>query len=333
MAAPRVTVLTTLHNKGPFVQEAVQSILDNGFTDLELLVVDDASTDDGLDRVRTFTDPRLRILTSDVNTGRAAAANRGYDAARGEYIAVLDADDVAHPDRIAKQVAFLDAHPEIGVCGSYAQTFGERDHVARWPVTDEEARGTLLFQDPLLYGSAMIRRSVLEQYGIRCLAHWRTPGMDYLFLLAIAKHARTATIPEPLMSYRLGDQNFRHGHDLVEVRAKIYREVFRFYGIPATEEEVQLQLLFHQLYHELPDGHTIRALFAWTDKLIRWNREQKVFTRSVFEKRVLQDRDRWFYLLAGKRMRPALVHLRLKGGWPGGRLLYMLKVRLRQLLG
>ena len=94
-APSKVTVLMTLYNKAPFVAEAVQSILDNTFTDLELLVVDDASTDGGLEVVRSIADPRIRLLESPVNTGRAAAANRGYDAARGEYVAVLDADDIA----------------------------------------------------------------------------------------------------------------------------------------------------------------------------------------------------------------------------------------------
>lgn len=333
MAAPRVTVLTTLYNKGPFVEDALRSILNSTFTDLEMLVVDDASTDDGPDRVKQFADPRIRFLASTENTGRAAAANRGYDAARGEFVAVLDADDVAHPERLARQVAFMDAHPEVGVCGSYAQTFGTRDHIAKWPVTDEEARGLLLFQDPLLYGSAMIRRSVLEEHGVRCLSHWRTPGMDYLFLLSIARHARTATIPEALMYYRLGDQNFRHGRDLFEVRALIYREVFRFYGIPATEEELEMQLLFHQLYREIPDARKLRALFRWADKLITFNRRTGLFAQRVFERRVRQDRDRWFYLLADRGVPLALLHLWLAGGWPHRRLLYLLKVSLKRLFG
>ncbi|MCC6937944.1 MAG: glycosyltransferase family 2 protein [Flavobacteriales bacterium] len=331
MSSPRVTVLTTLYNKGPFVERAVRSILDGTFGDFELLIVDDASTDDGLERVRRFTDPRIRILTSAENTGRAAAANRGYDAARGEYVAVLDADDVAHPERLAEQIAFLDAHPDIGVCGSYAQTFGVRDHVATWPTTDEEARGLLLFQDPLLYGSAMIRRSVLEENGIRCLSDWRTPGMDYLFLLAIAKHTHTATIPEPLMSYRLGDQNFRHGHDLIEVRAKIYREVFRFYNIPASEEEIALQLLFHRLYRELPDARTIRSLFRWAAKLKTFNKEHRLFTSAVFEARLDQELGRWYYVLADHVLWPSLTHLWLMGGWPGGRLAYLVRSRLSRL--
>lgn len=333
MAAPRVTVLTTLYNKGPFVEEAVRSILGSTFADLELLVVDDASTDDGVERVRRFSDPRIRILTSGVNTGRAATANRGYDAARGEYVAVLDADDIMHPERLARQVAFLDMHPEVGVCGSYAQIIGTHGHVAEWPPTDEEARGLLLFQDPLLYGSAMIRRPVLEEHHIRCLPHWHEPGMDYLFLLAIARHTRTATIPEPLTSYRLGEQNFRHGRDPIEVRARICREVFLFYGLDAGEEEVELQLLLEHLYREPPGAGKLRALFRWKERLKEFNRKKGLFTAHVFEARLQQAWARWYYLLAGERLWPALVHLWIEGGWPGGRLLYLLKVRARKLMG
>ena len=333
MVAPRVTVLTTLYNKGPFVEEAIESILDNTFADFELLVVDDASTDDGLERVRRFSDPRIRILVSDVNTGRAAAANRGYDAARGDYVAVLDADDVADPQRLAKQVAFMDAHPEIDICGSYARVFGARDRVVEWPTTDDEARGVMLFQDPLLYGSAMIRRPLLEANHLRCKAEWRAPGMDYLFLLSIAQHARMATIPEPLTSYRLGEQNFRHGHDHFSVRHAIFREVFHFYDIPATDEEVASHLLLEQCFRDLPDTTRLRALHAWVQKLKTFNQERELFPTQRFETRLQQDWQRWFYLLAGKRPATALLHLRLSGGWPGGRLLYLLKVRLRQLLG
>ena len=333
MAAPRGTVLTTLYNKGPFVEEAVQSILDNTFTDFELLVVDDASTDDGRGRVRRFADPRIRILTNQVNTGRAAAANRGYDAAFGDYVAVLDADDVAHPERLAKQIAFMDAHPEIGICGSYARVFGTRDRVATWPTTDEEARGVMLFQDPLLYGSSMIRRSVLDANKLRCRSDWRAPGMDYLFLLMIAQHTRMATLPEPLTSYRLGEQNFRHGHDHFDVRSAIFREVFRSFGILANEEEVTSHLLLEQCYRALPDAKQVRALHAWVKKLVAFNREKKLFPQRMFEARLQADWQRWFYLLAGRRPATALVHLRSSGGWPGGRLLYLFKVRLRKLVG
>lgn len=333
MKDARVTVLMTLYNKGPYVSDAIESILTGTFADFELLVVDDGSTDDGPTIVQRISDPRVRFLAHATNTGRAAAANRGFDAARGEYVAVLDADDLSHPERLAKQVAFLDARHDVGVCGTYAQVFGIRDHVAKWPLTDEEARGLLLFEDPLLYGSAMFRRSVLEEHAIRCRTDWRFPGMDYLFLLAVAQHTRTATLPEALMSYRIGEQNFRHGRDVLADKARIHGEVFRFYGIEAGEPEADLQLMLHQQFRKPPTAADIRSLSAWIDRLKKFDREHQLFTQHVFEARLDREWKRLYYICADRWLGPAFAHLRISGGWPMGRLAYLLKVRLRRMLG
>ena len=137
----------TLYNKGEFVVEAIDSILKGTYGDFEILIMDDASTDDGPAKVKAINDPRIRLVTAEKNGGRAAAANRGYEAARGEYIAILDADDTAHPERLAQQVAFMDAIPEIGVCGTAARYFGARVGIDRWPATDRECRAKLLFTE------------------------------------------------------------------------------------------------------------------------------------------------------------------------------------------
>ena len=332
MAAPRVTVLTTLYNKGPFVEEAVRSVLANSFTDFELLIVDDASTDDGLNRVRNIHDPRIRILTSPTNTGRAATANRGFDAAQGEFIAVLDADDVAHPDRLAKQVAYLDAHPEIGAVGSYARVTGERDRVATWPLTDEEAHGLLLFEDPLLYGSAMFRRSVIHQGALRCDEHWGWPGMDYLFLLDLVRTTRVATIPEALTSYRIGAHNFRYGRDAAEDTTRIMREAFLHFGIEANEDDVRAHLFLLRRVGRDPKANELRAVFAWVAKLRAFNQRERTFPPKVLDARLEAELAHWYYVLADSDASLAWLHLRLAGGWPGGRLLYLLKSRVRSLL-
>jgi glycosyltransferase involved in cell wall biosynthesis len=320
---PRVTVLTTLYNKGPFVEEAVRSALASTFTDLEVLVVDDGSTDDGPGRVAAITDSRVRLLRSVANAGRPAAANRGFAEARGEFIAVLDADDLMHPQRIAKQVAFLDAHTEVGAVGTALSVFGEKSEQWSWPEHDEEARGRMLFSDPVCYGTSMIRRSLLLDNGLRCNEAWLRPGMDYLFLLSLAQHTRFANIMEPLTFYRVGAQNMRHGRDPVEDRARIYAEQFRVFGIPATEEEVRLQLMLHRLFRRPPNAADVRALRAWISRLKAMNRSSGTFPVPVFEAEL--DR-RWqdiFHPVADSSAAAAWAHLRLSHGWSAARLRYL----------
>lgn len=269
---PRVTVLMTLYNKGPYVVEAIRSVLASTFADVEVLVVDDASTDDGPALVTALADPRVRMLGSAVNTGRADAANRGYDAARGTYIAVMDADDLMHPERIARQVAFMDAHPEVGACGSWLEFFGGSDTVHRLPATDDEARPLMLFGVPVSYGACMFRRSVLERFHLRCPAQWSTPGMDYLFMLDVGRHTRYANIQVPLTRYRIGDQNMRHGRDPYQDDLLLFRAVFALLSVPTSEADVRSHLIL--LGHRAPvvTAAQVRAVAAWKKTLLEWAR-------------------------------------------------------------
>lgn len=331
-AAPRVSVLMTLYNKGPFVAEAVRSVLQNTFTDLELLVVDDASTDGGLVNARAVEDPRIRIIESEHNTGRAAAANRGFDAARGDYVAVLDADDIAHPERLARQVAFMDANPQVGACGSAYQVLGDPSTVGTWPATDSECRGKMLFGDPVVYGTAMFRRSIVEAHRLRCDAAWRKPGMDYLFVLRIGPHAHYANLQEPLIFYRMGENNMRHGSDSVEDQRRIVREVFRFFGITHTDEQLELHLAFHGVLGTSFTAERVAALWAWKLQLVRTNRERGLFPADLFEAQLDRRWQRLFHRFADTDLGAAMAHMRLSKSWPIERLSYLGKVTIKRCL-
>lgn len=330
--APRVTVLTTLYNKGSFVEEAVRSVLAQTFTDFELLVVDDASTDGGLEKVKTIGDPRIRILESAVNTGRAAAANRGYDAATGEYIAVLDADDIMAPERLARQVAFMDANREVGISGTAYRVIGS-ERTGRWPAKDAECRTGLLFGDAVVYGSAIMRRSLVEAHGLRCNATWRWPGMDYLFTLSFHPYTQYANLPEPLVQYRMGANNMRHERDPLEDKGRIIREVFRQFRLPINEDQLELQLAFHDLFHKPFSARQVKALHAWKNKLAVQNRERGLFPPALFETELERRWDHLFHRFADQDLGAAWAHLRLSCHWPVNRLSYLSKVTLRRWAG
>lgn len=330
---PRVTVLITLYNKGLFVEDALRSVLASTFTDFEVLVVDDGSTDQGPERVRAIGDPRIRLLRSARNSGRPAAANRGFEAALGEYIAVLDADDLMRADRLAQQVSFMERHPEVGIVGSSLGILGKDEEPWSWPATDEEARPRLLFGDPVCYGTTMIRRELIAAHHLRCDEQWRRPGMDYLFLLKAAEHTRFANIMEPLTQYRLGAHNMRHGRDPIDDRAAIYRAAFAHFGIPATDAEVELQLMMHGLHSRKPDPKQVRSLHRWIDKLKALNRERGLFESEAFEKELDRRWDKRFHAIADVSAAAAWAHLRLGGSYPLGKLRYLASAAARRLFG
>lgn len=329
----RVSVLMTLYNKGPYVEEAVRSVLEQTYPDFELLVVDDKSLDDGANRVRAIKDPRIRLIEAGENLGRAGAANLGFAAARSEFIAILDADDVMMPTRLARQVEFLDAHRDVGVVGSWLKVIGqERDKPLRFRADDASARAMSLFGTPVIYGSCMIRRSVMMDKGIRCDPEWRYPGMDYLFLLELGKHTRYASIQESLTAYRIGPQNMRHGRDPETDAFVLISRVFRDFGVPATNDQIRLHRYFFNVLPKPASGSTVRALRKWMMDLQAWNRVAQVIPVVAFEAAFQVRWNRLFNFFADQGLVPGLLHLWYGGGWNGLNMRYLaaaFKKRLR----
>ncbi|MBK6327508.1 MAG: glycosyltransferase [Chloroflexi bacterium] len=164
---PKVSVMMCVYNGQAHIAEAVASILAQSFADLELIVVDDGSTDDTAVILQTITDPRLHVF-SQSHLGIPQARNHALAQAGGEYLAVLDADDTAVPSRLEQQIAFLDAQPHIVVVGSaYLQEDHLRGRTIRvTPPTDDGAiRQAMLRGNPFCHSTVMMRRTAVNQSG------------------------------------------------------------------------------------------------------------------------------------------------------------------------
>ncbi|MCB0792008.1 MAG: glycosyltransferase family 2 protein [Flavobacteriales bacterium] len=329
----KVSVLVPVYNKAAYVEEAVRSVLDGTWRDLEVIAVDDASTDGSAQVLERITDPRLRIVRHAANRGPAAAANTGIDAAHGEYIVRLDADDIAVPERVAKQVALMDAHPGIGASGGWLQLFGERDVAWRFPLTDEACRSALLFRVPLSQGASIVRRSVLEEHHLRYDPDWPRVGEDWLFWARIAPHTRFANLDEPLTLYRRGTQNISHGRDKVDTHRAILERLLPMFGVTATPERIDAHLMALTYFATPPDAAAVRRVHAWLQWLIAWNDEQARFPKAAFESTVQAQWDRLFHYLPRHGWSPALAHLRLSRSWPFDRLDFLLRTRINAVLG
>src|SRR6056297_3103776 len=166
-ANPKVSVFIPVHNREHYIRVAVNSILAQTFEDFELIMVDDGSSDGTADVLARYSDPRLRVLRNPANLGIPASRNRGLEAARGEYIALLDSDDHAYPERLQRQVRFLDDHPEITQVGSWCSFMDSDgnmlDKVRRQPLKPEDINAHLLFHCPVINRTVMARTAVLQE--------------------------------------------------------------------------------------------------------------------------------------------------------------------------
>ena len=199
-----MSVVLAVRDGARFVGEAVDSILEQTFGDFELVAVDDGSTDATSTILGSYSDPRVRAVRIEVARGQAAALNDGIRAASGSLIARLDADDVAEPQRLERQVAFLDRHHEIVAVGSAWTVIDEhgRQHDVRTPPTDALAiRWRLLFSNAFLHSSMLVRREAFDRMGM--YDEEIEYGEDYALWSRVAAVYPVANLSTPLVRYRL----------------------------------------------------------------------------------------------------------------------------------
>ena len=197
----------SVYNDARYLPAAVESILGQTFRDFEFLIVDDGSTDRTRDYLGRLRDPRVHVMRNPMNLGLTRSLNRGIDAAAGSLVARMDADDVALPDRLARQVAFFQKHPDVGIAGSARLLIDERgDFVAHAPAVEDDLgiRWKCLLGNPFAHPTVMLRRDVLEQHGLRYDETFQT-AQDYELWTRLLTITRAATLREPLLKYRLRD--------------------------------------------------------------------------------------------------------------------------------
>jgi glycosyltransferase involved in cell wall biosynthesis len=206
----RVSVVMPFFNAEQFLGEALESILAQTYPHWELLLIDDGSTDGSLALARSYAarhPKRVRCLqhSEGQNRGPSASRNLGIAHALGEYVALQDADDVSAPERLGKQVAFLDSHPEVALVGSWyteIDSAGRPGHEIELPTDYIDIRWALLFYSPFLHSSVMFRRAVVrDQVGF--YDETLVLSEDYDLWCRIASVLPMANLPEHLVRYRL----------------------------------------------------------------------------------------------------------------------------------
>ncbi len=224
---PRISVIISTYNGDRFLLESVQSILDQSFDDFELIVVNDGSSDNTAGVLQTFADKRIRIVNNDQNLGIAASQNKALNLAGGEYLALMDHDDISLPQRLQKQVEFLDDHPSVGMVGSACIAIDQDNTVKSInvnPSDDIFLKWRLLIYDcPIAHTSLMVRRQALEKIG-GYSGHYRYAG-DYELLSKLAATNEVANITQPLVMWRMHNStSIVHEDHLLEEARQISRD-------------------------------------------------------------------------------------------------------------
>ena len=230
---PKVSVILPIYNGAAYLAEAINSLLHQTFTDFEIWAVDDGSRDESPALLASFADKRLHIHHQ-ANAGQTAALNQGLSLATGEYIARLDQDDVAEPERLARQVEYLDQHPNVGLLGSdvvFIDPEGKPLGRMGGYSADRELRYRLVISNPFAHSAVMFRRMLIEQVGPYIYNPRYPQFQDYDLWIRMATRSQIASLPIPLTRIRVHRQSSSAQADdaalrcRIEVRARAIREL------------------------------------------------------------------------------------------------------------
>ncbi len=244
--APKVTVFIPVYNREHYVGAAIRSTLAQTFQDFELLVIDDGSTDRTREVVSGFADPRIRLVCNDRNLGIPATRNRGLALARGEYIALLDSDDTSHPERLARQVAFLDRRPDFAEIGAWGQAMNAEGRplpaLQYRPVDADDVKVEFLFRCAIKNRSVMGRTALLRSYGYR---EDYARCQDYDMHVRIARDWKIGNLPQILVRGRVHPGRFTSAtRDLGRrIKLEIMRGQLEDLGVAFDQDDLERHYL------------------------------------------------------------------------------------------
>lgn len=241
---PQISVIMPVYNGEAYVAEAIESILGQTFTDFEFLVIDNASTDGSATIIKSFNDPRIKVISNPVNLGLIGSLNVGLQAARGKYVARMDHDDIALPERFQKEYDFLETHPEVAIVGTWSRIInsdGVYIKTHRNPLRSNVIKYELLFGNTITHPSIMMRRKEILALG-GYDPQWVHTEDYNLYSRAVRKY-QLANIGETLLNYRMHGTSLTGSPDSQAIihgnTKKMIRENISFY-LPLSDEDHRL---------------------------------------------------------------------------------------------
>ena len=235
-----ISVVMPAYNSEKYIGEAIESILNQTFTDFEFIILNDGSTDNTAKIVKEYAkkDKRIRFVDNKKNQGLVAVLNQGLDLAKGTYIARMDSDDISLPTRFEKQIEYMNAHPECGVLGTYFMVFGSSNGVTKHP--ERIKVFNLLNEQHVGHPTVMMRKSVIDKYDFKYDKNYNYCE-DFELWSRMVFVTEIHNIPEILLKYRW------HGSNVSVEHAKKQRDltdkVKQNIATRLTDDETQQKLI------------------------------------------------------------------------------------------
>lgn len=281
---PQVTILMPTYNGAFFLKEAIDSVLQQTFKDFELLIINDCSPDNTDEIVNSYNDPRIRYVKNEKNLGISGSSNYGISIAKGKYIARQDHDDLSHPERLEKQVNYMETHPEVGICGTGYHIFGRHNRVVIHPQSDGLIKSSLLFKCTIAHQTSIIRKSLFTEHNLRYDETFVSSNDRKLWIDA-APYTQFHNIPKVLLEYRMHKgMTSKTKRDIVLQEGRRLRDLlYQILQINLSPEQLHIiDTYLMQGRAHITDKNIIRQIDSILRLFIQANNQSQVFDDESF---------------------------------------------------
>jgi len=279
---PTVSIIMSVYNGEQYLSIAIDSILNQTFTDFEFVIINDCSTDQSKAIIQSYADERIVYLENEKNLGLAAALNKGIAIAKGKYIARMDDDDVAFAERLERQVAFLEENRQIGLLGSYAEIVGNQTGLRKHSEYSDQLKVRTFFSCQFCHPTVMIRKEVLDQNNLRYNETFST-AQDYELWSRMLECTGFATLPLILLKYRTHDKQVSVAKRQLQIESTshIYKQLLSKLGLELTND---MELLHRKVagFQFLQTKQDVPKIGDYFQQLIEANNKFDVFPKLFF---------------------------------------------------
>ena len=286
-----LSVIMPVYNAQPFIVASIKSILNQSYRNIELIIINDASTDNSLAEILSVKDKRIKLFSNEENRGIVFSRNKGLKLAKGDFIGMMDADDIALPEKFEKQISFLLENPTYGMVGSWVDFIDEKGDAipGGWKLTAsvEMIPSIMLFKNYFLQSAVLYRKECINSFSF---THGLDILEDYAIWNEIIKEFKAWNIQEPLVKYRLhsGSVTQSKKAEMFIKEKHVFQKQFQQLGIEASDEELDLHLMIKH-NQEITSIRLLKSMEQWLLKILKQNEtkiayDPKMLSRVVFNR-------------------------------------------------
>ncbi len=282
MSGLMISVVMPVYNAEKYLREAIDSILNQTYTNFEFIILNDGSTDRTEEIILSYDDSRIIYVKNEENLQIVKTLNKGIGLAKGKYIARMDADDISLPKRFQKQIEYMEEHSDTDVCGTWMQIIDQPQRIWRYPIWHKEIKAYMLFNTSMFHPTVLMKRSFFNTFSYSSLYN---KAEDYQLWCSAVDEKRFANIPEPLYHYRRHTEmtNVVARKEQVEKADLVRKDMLNRIGLYPNDIEWRShhRISLHELqYSELNEYE------KWIRKLIECNKSKKYFDSLSLNKAI-----------------------------------------------